>query len=446
MARNDARLTDHLNVSANVSAVPALARLVSAAAGLEWSRVPERLRAHAALVLADTIGAVLAGAEHREVSALARDISGGSSTVLVPGLPRSTPTDAAFINGTAGTFLELDEACPPFSHPAIHVLPAALAVAEDLGRSGAELMTAFVAGYEVVVRLFDAYRMPYPVHPHGHLGAVGAAVAVAMLRRADPVEPALIAASLPILATWDPCLDGSTVRNTWAGIASETGIRANRLSEAGFTGSPTAQDTAFGTLIGTLAEPDALTRPVDPERLRIGTNYFKFHSACAGTHPALDAALALGPIDAEHVESILVETAPQNWKLNGRSQGNDLSNRFSIPYAVAAAIVHGHTGPAAFATEPRVMRLAELVEVRAAPDLDSPSTDRMPARVTVVVSGRTETASVEQPYGHPARPASAERLREKFRAIVRLRGKDPLYERLLAVEECADVSGLFARE
>ena len=434
----------------DVAAEPALVKLVRSASRLRWSDVPADVRTHSARVLADTVGAMLAGGEHPEIvnlvhaGAWVSRTSAQGATVFVAGLPSAEPGEAAFVNGTAGTFLELDEACPPFSHPAIHVLPAALATAQSLRRSGSELLAAFVAGYEVVVRLFDAYRMPYPVHPHGHLGAVGAAVAVAMLRRVDVVQPSLIAASLPILATWDPCLDGATVRNTWAGIAAEAGIRANRLAAAGFTGSETAQDTAFGKLIGTLAEPDALTRPVEAPALRIGSNYFKFHSACAGTHAALDATLALGRVDPAEVESVLVETAPQNWKLNGQSRGNDLSNRFSIPYAVAAAIVHGHTGPAAFVTDPRVVDLAERVRVRAAADLDSPSTDRAPARVTVVGSNGPVTAAVEHPYGHPARPASAERLRDKFRAIVSLAQKDDLYDRLIGIESEDDLSMVFA--
>jgi 2-methylcitrate dehydratase PrpD len=236
----------------DVAAEPALVELVRSASWLRWSDVPADARTHSARVLADTVGAMLAGGERPEIvnlvhaGASVSRTSAQRATVFVAGLPSAEPGEAAFVNGTAGTCLELDEACPPFSHPAIHVLPAALATAESLRRSGSGLLAAFVAGYEVVVRLFDAYRLPYPVHPHGHLGAVGAAVAVAMLRRVDVVQPSLIAASLPILATWDPCLDGATVRNTWAGIAGETGIRANRLAAAGFTGSETAEDTAFG--------------------------------------------------------------------------------------------------------------------------------------------------------------------------------------------------------
>jgi 2-methylcitrate dehydratase PrpD len=424
-------------------------RLYEQAAKLSWRDVPPELRAHATRVFADTIGAILAGGREPAVVALATDraplfgLDSGTSTMLVDGLPRTSVARAAFVNGTAGTFLELDEACPPASHPAIHVLPAALAVAEAVGSSGRDLMRAFVAGYEVVARLFDAYQLPYPVHPHGHLGAVGAAVTVAMLRGVDPAEPASIAASLPVLATWDACFEGATVRNTFAGVAAETGVRANVLADAGFTGSRTALVTAFGGLVGELGAPEALLRDVDPADLRIGQNYFKFHSACAGTHPALDATLAFGPIAAEHVEDVLVELAPQNWKLNAQSRGNGLSNRFSIPYAVAAAIVHGHTGPDAFTTDPRVQRLAARVTVRAATDLDAPyPATRMPARVSVSIGGRTSTRSVEHPYGHVTNPASPERLRAKFESIVPA-GMVGLYEDLIGIEDLGDVRQLF---
>jgi 2-methylcitrate dehydratase PrpD len=441
----------HSPAEGDIAAAEGLTDLIRHVAQLSWSEVAPDLRAHSVRVFADTVGVMIAGGLRPEMMALARedgplfDPGSGRATILVPGLPHAAAARAAFMNGTAGTFLELDEACPPASHPAIHVLPAALAAAQALQRSGPELMAAFVAGYEVVARLFDAYRLPYPVHPHGHLGAVGAAVAVAMLRRTGAVEPALIAASLPILATWDPCLEGATVRNTWAGVAAEFGIRANLLASAGFTGSRTSHVTAFGHLVGSLVEPDALQRPVDPAVLRIRDNYYKFHSACAGTHPPLDATIALGRIDPDDVRSVLVETSPQNWKLNGQSRGNDLSNRFSIPYAVAAAIVHGHTGPSAFVTDPRVMSLAARVQVRAADDLDSSEPPvRMPARVTVFLADRTVTHTVDYPYGHSANPASPARLRAKFEDIVAIPRASGLYDQLLDIDKVDDVAGLFA--
>ena len=426
------------------------AALITEASRLSWSDVPTDLRSHAVRVFADTIGVIIAGARQPEIAALVADreplfaAGEGSATALVRSLPRMSAPRAAFVNGTAGTFLELDEACPPWSHPAIHVLPAALAAAETLGSSGRELMTAFVAGYEVVARLFDAYRLPFPLHPHGHLGAVGAAVAVAMLRRADALEPAAIAASAPILTTWDSCFEGATVRNAWAGLAAEAGLRSNALAQTGFTGSRTALGTAFGKVAGEISDLAALTRPIEPSALRIGRNYFKFHSACAGTHPALDATMALGRFAADEVESVLVEVAPQNWKLFAQSRGNELSNRFSIPYAVAAAIVHGHTAPEAFRNDDRVARLATRVSVRTAPDLDAPDPHtRMPARVTVRAGDRTFTRAIEHPYGHVENPASTDRLREKFDLLTASMDVG-LYDRLLAIEQQRDVGTLFS--
>jgi 2-methylcitrate dehydratase PrpD len=150
-------------------------------------------------------------------------------------------------------------------------------------------------------------------------------------------------------------------------------------------------------------------------------------------------------MDPDDVRSVLVETSPQNWKLNGQSRGNDLSNRFSIPYAVAAAIVHGHTGPSAFVTDARVTSLAARVQVRAADDLDSPEPAlRMPARVTVFLSDRTVTHTVDHPYGHPANAASPARLRAKFEGIVTIPGASDLYDQLLDIDKVDDIAGLFA--
>ena len=210
-----------------------------------------------------------------------------------PACQARTPTSAAFVNATAGTFLELDEGYRPTGHPSIHVLPTALAAAQVLHASGRELMATFLSGYEVTACLFEAYRPTYPLHPHGHFGAVGAAVAAACLRGVDALEPAAIAATLPLLPTWQLRTEGATARNAYTGAAAAVGLTANRLAAAGFTGSREAREAAFGGLVGELVTPEALSTPVDPENLRITCNYMKPHSACALSHSALDAVPVL---------------------------------------------------------------------------------------------------------------------------------------------------------
>ncbi len=144
----------------------------------------------------------------------------------------------------------------------------------------------------MTARLFEAYKLTYPFHPHGHFGAVGAAVAVARLRDVDAAEPAAVASTLPLLSVWQPCIEGATARNAYTGTAAAIGLTANRLAAAGFTGSREAQRAAFGGLVGRLARPEALSGPVDPEDLGIARNYMKLHSACALSHSALDAVLS----------------------------------------------------------------------------------------------------------------------------------------------------------
>ncbi|MFD0533379.1 MmgE/PrpD family protein [Actinomadura luteofluorescens] len=217
---------------------------VAAAADLELDRVPELAVRHAQRVIADTVAA--AGATTPEVAALialdernglvtpaGKAGTGHTATVLPAPGRRTYPEHAAFLNATAGTALELDEGMRPTGHPAVQVVPAALAVAEHLHSSGAELLRSVIAGYEVSSRLFRAVRLRPGVHPHGHLGALGAAVAVALLEGTDPVAAARIAATGPVLATWQPCYEGATARNAFTGHAAASGCAPRRWRRPG---------------------------------------------------------------------------------------------------------------------------------------------------------------------------------------------------------------------
>ncbi len=427
----------------------ALAELAEAAAALPIESVPAAVRQHAARVFADTVGVIMGGARRAEIGALVTGDGGlfarlgaGECDILAPGLPRAGAVSAAFVNATAGTFLELDEGYRPTGHPGVHVIPAALAAAQALHRSGAELLAAVLSGYEVVARLFEAYRLRYPLHPHGHFGAVGAAVAVARLRRRPAGPPAGIAATLPLLSVWQPCYEGATVRNAYAGTAAAIGVAANRLAEAGFTGSREALPAAFGELVGELRHPEVLDEPVDPARLRIVNDYLKLHSACALSHSALDAVLEMRP-DPADVEAIEVETVSNNMKLDRQAVDNDLSTRFSLPYAVAAVVVNGHSRPEAFVPDPAVAELARRVRIRQAPDLEELWPAKAPARVTVRARSGARTVQVDNPRGHHANPATAEELREKFLMLSWAPDASALYRRLLDLESCSDCAALF---
>ena len=215
---------------------------VAAAAALRAADLPHDVLDHVGLVVADTVGVIAAGARSPEISALVGDpILGlgdaGAARTLASGAPRGDPATVAWVNGTAGTFLELDEGFRPTGHPAVHVVPAALATAEAVHATGADLAAAVAAGYEVAARMFESFRLPTPMHPHGHFGALGAATAVAMLQGLDPIEVVRVAATQPLLTGWSACYEGATARNTWSGHANRAGVQAAVLHRAGFTGS-----------------------------------------------------------------------------------------------------------------------------------------------------------------------------------------------------------------
>ena len=335
----------------------------------------------------------------------------------------------------------------PTGHPAMHVVPAALAAAEARHASGERLLRAVLTGYELTARLFRSVRLRPGVHPHGNLGAVGAAVTVALLEDTDPVAAGAIAATTPVLGMWQACYDGATTRNTFTGHAARAGVQAAALARAGFTGSPRALEGAFARIAGEEADSDALTAPVDPERPAVTGNYFKVHSACALSHSAIEAALALAPLDPVQILRVRVETVAVNLKINTLPAApNDLSTRFSLPYAVAAALTLGRSDPGAFAYRPETDALAATVEVAVDEDLDAQWPDAAPARVTVTTRTGPRTACVPNPRGHASRPLGERELREKFTTLLddpdpgRARG---LWDRLTGLAAVGDCGELF---
>ncbi len=444
------------SLAAGPEAHSPLAHLCEEMAELELSTVSAASRRHAVGVIADTIGVMLGGGREPEVIALVEDrrmdslfpFHPGPAQLVSPGQPGTDAMTAAFVNATAGTFLELDEGVRPSGHPGVHVIPAALAAAQALGRSGSELLAAVLSGYEVAARLFTAYRLRFPVHPHGNLAAIGSAVAVARLRRADPVEPARIATALPLLSVWQPAFEGATVRNAFAGVGAAIGVLANQLAAAGFSGSDEALPTAFGEIAGELVDGDALSAPLRTDTLLIDHDYQKVHSACALSHSAIDAVLSLGPIDHEAVRSVTVETVENNLRLDRQPRGNGLSNRFSLQYAVATAIVSGSGGPDAFSvTDERAAELSKRVSVTAVPGLTAGWPARSTARVAIELEDRTLEAEIENPVGHESRRLSPDQLRDKFESLAAASdgsGARVSYERLLELEQIDDVSGLLS--
>src|SRR5688500_3346108 len=245
--------------------------------------IPAEARDRARWVIADCIPVVAAGMQQPEMKAfvvkhLARAAS-GSAWVIGTGR-RAAVLDAALLNGTAGTWLELDEGnLFAKGHPGIQVVPAAIAMAQDIGSTGSDLLAAVALGYEVSARISRAAETRLSIHPHGTYGVIGAAVADSRLKRFDAAQMLVllnVSATRGRATSRQPLLDGATVRNIFTGHSGFMGLTAVRLVECGFTGEIDGVGNVYGKVLSDTFDRDQVVAGLGDEWL-IAQSYFKLH-------------------------------------------------------------------------------------------------------------------------------------------------------------------------
>jgi 2-methylcitrate dehydratase PrpD len=408
-----------------------LDRLARFAASTRLDTLPPATVAAAKLVFLDTLGAMLAGSaltENTRLAQLAATRSARGTATLVGHAARADSFWAALSNATAGVALEMDEGNRlGGGHPAIHVIPGALAVAEEHGLPGSRLLEALVAGYEIGSRLGGATTARPNVHSHGTWGTISTAVAAARLTEssADAIRSVMnLAASMSPANTWTPALDGATIRNLYPGRSAFQGLLAVELLRCGFTGLDDAPSDVYGTILADRFRP-ALAVAGLGDDYRIEQNYFKFHACCRYNHYALDALGKMRdahPLDADDILRVHITTIPFGLRMADPTPPNMLAAKFSIPYAVAASLVLKTAGVAAFEPaalgDPRISELARRVEVSADSEMSPRSADRPTARVRLFLrDGRIleETATVVR--GDAANPVPVDEVVEKFLAL-----------------------------
>jgi len=434
-----------------------LDKLVSYVCRTNFNDLPKAVVLRAKEVLADTFSVIAAGAQEDEVKGLAKrlvDPKAKQVASLIGSGTRTEPSKAALINGTAGTFLELDEGNQfGRGHPGIHVVPAALAIAEEGRLSGRDLLTALVLGYEIGTRIGIACKIRMSMHPHGTWGTVGAAVAVGKLMgysEAAMKEMINVSSSLGLATSRRTMLEGGTVRNVYSGMSNFMGILAHQLVQSGFTGEADGLKTVYGSVVSDTFSPEVMTDELG-KRFEIARNYFKMHACCRYNHGTLDALeriLAQKPLKAGEIESVDVETYSLAAQLCDRNPQNMLAAKFSIPFAVATLLVHGRTDVSCFTPQAvrsdEVQALAKRVEVKEDPKLTAMMPSRRPSRVRVTLkSGEKLEAEVtmnkgdfEDPYG----PADLEKKYFSLADPVWGHAKaEQIHSQVMAVEKVKDI-------
>lgn len=410
-----------------------IAALAEFAAGLRLEDVPAEAIERGRAILVDCVGVIVAGQRTAEIDALVRgEAARGPGAASVLGRDLALPIEAAaFVNGTAGTWHDLDEGnLHTKGHPGIQILPAAFAEAETADRGGAELLLSLIAAYEVSCRIYGATAARLAVHPHGTFGPLAAALAIATQRRlpADRIAETLaVAATLGVAASRGTLGDGATVRNAYTGLSGRLGFLALDLVMAGFTGEQDALGSVFGKIYGESYRPAQALDGLGRDWL-ILRNYFKLHPSGRYVHSAIDLidavqAQAGGAFDPDMIERIEFDTYMLAATMAQQSVATPFGTRFSIPVALAARLYGKDRditadGSAAFAS-PQVRELAQRVFVAEVPEFTAAYPARQRSRIRVRLrDGRNLAAEAERIKGEPEHPHAPDELDRKFLTLV----------------------------
>lgn len=423
-------------------------RLASLAAATRRDGLNSALRADVSRRVLDVLGNSLGASGQPAARAVATVTAawGGTAEATAIGSATRLPAPAAaLVNGTLAHAMDFDDThLPSVLHPSSSVVPAALAVAEATGATGAELLDAAGMGIEVAVRLgmggydrelgnsvfFDRGQ-----HATSICGAVGAAVSAAMLLGLDEKG---IADAIGISASMGSGLleanrTGGTVKRMHCGWAAHSGVVAAQLAKNGLTGPPTVIEGRFGFLhafCGDQADADAVVDRLG-EHWELPGIFFKPYPCNHFTHAGIDAALRLRadgvvPDDIVEIElgapTPVLRTIAEPPEVKARPESG-YHAAFSGPFTLAAALMGGgglgvghedFTDEAAHDPE----RLALAAKVQCVPDArcDEIFPNQFPAVVRVLLrDGSRREVRVDVNRGGPGNPLSADELALKFR-------------------------------
>ncbi len=412
----------------------------------------------------DTVGVIMVGITEPVVDIVRRTlVESGSrreARACLSSIYVAAP-DAALLGGTAAHALDYDDQSLT-GHPSAVLVPAILAEGETLGSGGQDLVTAYVAGYEVWAELIrrDANYHRKGWMPTSVFGVIAAAAAAAVLHRL-PAERA--AAALAIAASHAGGVisnNGTMTKPYHVGRAARDGLVATRLAAAGMTAGRDTLENPQGFLNAFSPGSPDLDSPV-----RVGTEWYllrqrlciKKYPACYFMHRSFDATVKmlagrrLGADDIAEIE-VTMGRGQTTVLVNQRPQ-TGLEAKFSEQFAMAAAVILGRMGVGevtdAVVQRADIQAFFPKVNLNPVDEYDTRDPAHSPTeRVRIRLNNGEvlDSGPVSVIRGHADDPLSAEELWEKFAECTARTHAEPearrLFNMLQAVETLPSVRDL----
>jgi 2-methylcitrate dehydratase PrpD len=330
--------------------------LIDLVRDIDATAVPDEVRSRAKHSLIDTVGCIALGSAAGPVRMLRRVVlepAGDGATVFGPRPARARPLDAVMINGLAGHIRDFDDAGAG-GHISAIIVPVVLALAETRDASGADALSALVAGYETsfrVNRLLSDSHYYLGFHSSGTVGAFAATAAASRLLGLTRDQWAMAFGVAGSLASGLLANFGSMTKPFHSANAARAGLLAALLAQEGFTGSARVLEHEAGFLrTHTLrSDAEAALRPLG-EPWALSDMIYKFNAACSGTHSAGDGIRRLvreHGFTADDVAGITVRVPKiQTEVANIQWPATVEQAKFSIRFVAAAALLGINTAEA----------------------------------------------------------------------------------------------------
>ncbi|MEC5323244.1 MmgE/PrpD family protein [Aurantimonas sp. A3-2-R12] len=415
--------------------------LATFVAKLAFDAIPPEVALRARHLALDLTGSIVrAHAESESTPSLYATLDelglGGPGAATVVGTGRRlAPPVAALVNGMLGHSLDFDDTHADSSlHPSAPVVPAALAVGEMVGASGAEIVTAIVAGYEVCCRLGNALdptsHYARGFHPTATAGTFGAAAAAARLfgLDADGVASAFGVSGSQAAGSLQFLVNGAWNKRWQVGAAAMNGVFAATLAKNGLKAASAPIEGRHGLLVGytDAADPAKAVAGLGSvwETMKIG---MKPYPSCRYTHAALDGLLALRReegLTAADVRSVTVGLHRNGITLTGdplpekRRVRTIVDGQFSMPFVASVALDQGSFGWDDYRRigDPALDALSDRIDVVRDESLEGLA-HPFGATLSVETASGLLERHIPDPSGEPATFPDAKAIRAKFMAL-----------------------------
>ena len=418
----------------------------------QTSRLPDEVRHHAKRALIDWFAALLPGTKIEPVTrlfrALADELGHGKATVY--GINQRAPLrTAALLNGVASHTIEFDDIFrDAVYHPGCPVIAAALAAAQAREVDGDTLLRAIIVGYEVSTRIGVAVQPSHYRfwHTTGTIGTFGAAAAVATILKLDRKQfaDAIGTAGTFAAALQQAFRSETQTKPLHAGHAAEAGALAAMGAAEGVTGAHDILEGPAGFGAAMSVEPNwASATDGLGSRYNITAMTFKNHGCCGHSFAPIDAALVLKKehgFTPDDIEKINICTYKASVDITGRwNVDTAFDGRFSTPYTVASAMVHGSVRLDSVTPERLTDRNVHALMQRVTMEIDPQCEAAFPGRRSANVSISLKDGRQFEHYqptrkGDPDMPLSDLELTEKYYELTTpVIGKPPADKLLSAI-------------